>query len=100
MSKAPLLPDRIETLDEVTKRDRLLYRRDAAGDAYEITHIGRALARYRQAAAENPGGQVPPPRKMMRFDREGWSQLIAMAEPDARAYFLRCAASGTIKVQG
>jgi hypothetical protein len=96
-NRRPLLPAEINSLSEVTKPDEQLYETDNVG-AYKLSYVGQALARYRQLAAENPGEDVPPPRKIVRFDRQDWTRLIAVAEPAARAYFLRMAANGVIKV--
>lgn len=98
MTSSPELPARIAKLDDVSKRDQRLYDSDA-GEGYKLTYIGQALANYRRLAAENPALEVPPPRKVVRFNRDGWAQLLAVAEPNARAYFLRAAATGTIKVE-
>jgi hypothetical protein len=96
MANPPSIPAaRVETLP-TPKRDRQLYESDGTG-AYELTFAGKVLAHYRQQAAENLG-DVPPPRKIIRFDRETWAHLIAVAEPEARTYFLRQAAAGVIKV--
>jgi len=100
MTTSPELPARIDSIDEVAKGDQRLYERDAMGDAYQLTYVGQALANYRRLAAENSGASVPPPRKVVRFDRTGWALLCAVAEPDARAYFLKHAAAGQIKVVG
>jgi hypothetical protein len=98
MTTAPLLPERIEQLSDVAVRDQRLYERDTWGDAYQLSYAGTALANYRRLAAENSGVPVPPPRKVVRFDREGWALLLAVAEPEARAYFIQCAAAKSIKV--
>jgi hypothetical protein len=99
MTTSPELPAHIGSLDEVAKRDQRLYERDKWGDAYQLTHVGTAVANYRRLAAENPGA-VPPPRKVIRFDRKGWALLLAVAEPGAKSYFLRCAATKHIRVEG
>jgi hypothetical protein len=96
-NRRPLLPAAINSLSEVLMPDAQLYETDNAG-AYKLSYVGQALARYRQIAAENPGEDVPPPRKIVRFDRHDWTRLIAVAEPAARIYFLRMAANGVIKV--
>ena len=99
MSTSPELPSRIDKLDEVSKRDQRLYERDAMGDAYQLSYIGTAVANYRQLSAEHPG-IVPPPRKVVRFDREGWARLLAVATADERNYFMRQAAAKRMVIQG
>jgi hypothetical protein len=91
------LPAEIFSLAEVPKRDQPLYESDGAG-AYKLSYVGRHLAAYRRQVAENPGADVPPPPKIVNFDREGWSRLLAVAEPGAKKYFLRLAGAGIVKI--
>jgi hypothetical protein len=99
VTTSPELPSRIDKLDEVSKRDQRLYERDAMGDAYQLSYVGTAVANYRRLAAESPGS-VPPPRKVVRFDRAGWARLLAVAAADERSYFMRQAAAKRIVIEG
>jgi len=92
------LPPRIDTLDRVSARDQRLYERDAFGDGYQLSYVGSAVANYRSLAAEHP--IVPPPRKVIRFDRKGWALLLAVSAPNERSYFIQQVAAKHIKVEG
>jgi hypothetical protein len=97
MSTNRQLPPQIDSLGQVSKPDQQMYQSDGAG-AYRLSFVGEALARYRRHVAENPGEDVPAPQKILRYAREDWTRLLAVAEPQARSYFIRMAASGVIKV--
>jgi hypothetical protein len=94
-NRRPLLAAEVATLASVASPDRSLYQSDGAG--YRLSHSGRLLKKYRELAAEN-AGDVPALHKVYDVDREGWYQLIAVAEPEARAYLLRMAASKIIRI--
>jgi hypothetical protein len=95
-NRRPLLASEVDTLASVESPDRSLYQTDGAG-GYRLSHSGRLLKQYRELAAENPGA-VPALRKVHDVDREGWYQLIAVAEPEARPYLLRMAANKIIRI--
>ena len=78
----------------------MLYDTDGSGESYRLNHVGQAVAHYRRLAAENDGLDVPPPRKIVRFDREGWARLLAVVDPAERACFLRQAGARKILIAG
>jgi hypothetical protein len=100
MAATRQLAFQVTSLAEVAKPDQQMYTSDASSGGYKLTYVGEALARYRRHAAENRDREVPPPTKIVRFDRQDWAKLIAVAEPEARSYFLKMAGSGVIKVVG
>ena len=80
----PHLAAHVAQLGDIPSKARTLYESDRNGDGYVLTQ----LANLRRLAAENPGLEVPAPRKVLRLDRAGWAQLLATAEPAERAYLV------------
>jgi hypothetical protein len=85
----------VQTFGEIPPRLRPAYERSVLG-GYELNQVGAALSAYRCAAAKNPGREpVAPQRKLTRTE---WNTLLAVVEPEERAYFMRALVCKRIKL--